>query len=103
MPAHPLNYLDANLHGCAKVFSALYLVTLKEIVWTYLYFEKSVAQLRLSFNAVIDAAQQDTLVVHRNAATQQTVAGLSSFWSYLAGMVKVGIKPYGSVLRQHGT
>jgi hypothetical protein len=60
-----------------------------------------VAQFRLSFNAVINAAQQNSLIVYRNTTPQQTVTCLGSFRSYLPNMVEMCIKPYGPVLSQH--
>jgi hypothetical protein len=85
------------------VLSALYLVTLKEVVRAHLYFQKPVAQSGLSFNAVINAAQQDRLIVYRDTTPQQTVTCLGRFWSYLPDMVEMRIKPYRAVLGQHTT
>jgi hypothetical protein len=55
----------------------------------------------LSFNAVINATQQDRLIVYGDATPQQAVTCLGSFWSYLPDMVEMRIKPYRAVLSQH--
>src|SRR3972149_12005345 len=103
MPAHPFHYLYAHLYRSTQVFRTLYLIALKEVIGTYLYFKQPLAQLQLGFQSSINPVQQDGLIVHRHAGTKQAVNGPSRFRSYLIRVIEVGVQPDRPVFREHVT